>query len=47
MDKYFLDNSVLIIPDFELGNMDLLVHFAKNDFGIACVMKNFIKEDID
>ncbi len=46
MDKYFLDNSVSIIPDFELGNIDLLVHFAKNDFGIACVIKNFVKEDI-
>lgn len=47
MDKYFLDNSVSVIPDFELGNIDLLVHFAKNDFGIACVIRNFIKEDID
>jgi DNA-binding transcriptional LysR family regulator len=46
MDKYFLDNSVAVVPDFELGNMDLLVHFAKNDFGIACVIKNFIEEDL-
>ncbi len=46
MDKYFLDNSVSVVPDFELGNMDLLVQFAKSDFGIACVIKNFIKDDL-
>lgn len=34
-------------PAFELGNFDLLVHFAKNNFGIACVMKNFINDDLE
>lgn len=47
MDQYFINNSVSVTPDFELGNMDLLIHFAKNDFGIACVIKNFIEEDLD
>lgn len=47
IDKYFTNNSLSVIPAFELGNIDLLVHFARFDFGIACVIRNFIKEDLD
>lgn len=47
IDQYFLSHSLSIAPDLELGNMDLLVQFAKNDFGIACVIKNFVEEDLD
>lgn len=47
MDQYFKDNSVSVTPDFELGNIDLLVQFAKYDFGIACVIKNFIQDELD
>ena len=46
IDQYFLAHSTLVKPAFELGNMDLLVHFAKFDFGIACVIKNFVEDDI-
>ncbi|NSW92469.1 MAG: hypothetical protein HPY74_17730 [Firmicutes bacterium] len=44
---YLKENSIPVMPDFELGNIDLLIHFAKYDFGIACVIKNFIKDDLD
>jgi DNA-binding transcriptional LysR family regulator len=37
----------VIEPVFELGNFDLLVQFAKNNFGIACVMKNFIQDELE
>lgn len=47
MDQYFKANSVSVTPDFELGNIDLLVQFAKYDFGIACVIKNFIQDELD
>lgn len=47
IDQYFKDNSALVMPDFELGNIDLLIHFAKYDFGIACVIKNFIEDELD
>lgn len=47
IDSYFKDQSVDIIPAFELDNMDLLVHFAKYDFGIACVIKNFIEDELE
>jgi len=47
IDQYFKDHSVSAVPDFELGNIDLLIHFAKYDFGIACVIRNFIEEDLE
>jgi len=47
IDRYFEANSISVTPDFELGNIDLLIHFAKFDFGIACVIKNFIKGELE
>jgi LysR family transcriptional regulator, cyn operon transcriptional activator len=47
IDRYFSNYSLNVVPDFELGNIDLLIHFAKNDFGIACVIKNFIHDDLE
>lgn len=47
IDKYFKTNSVNAEPDFELGNIDLLLQFAKYDFGIACVIRNFIEDDLE
>lgn len=47
IDQYFASHSVSVTPDFELGNMDLLVHFAKFDFGIACVIREFIQDELN
>lgn len=47
IDQYFNSNSVPVVPAFELGNIDLLIQFAKYDFGIACVIRNFVEEEID
>jgi len=44
IDEYFKGNSISIIPDFEFPNIDLLIHFAKYDLGIACVIENFIED---
>lgn len=46
IDRYFTSNAVTVSPDFELDNIDLLVSFAMNDFGIACVIKNFIMDEL-
>lgn len=46
IDGYFRKNSIEFEPAFELGNFDLLAHFARNNFGIACVIKNFISDDL-
>lgn len=45
-DQYFLKNGVEVVPDFELGNMDLLVNFAKYDMGIAWVTRNFFEDEL-
>jgi DNA-binding transcriptional LysR family regulator len=47
LDRYFKAHAVTVVPDFELGNMDLLVNFAKYDFGIACVIQNFVEEELE
>jgi LysR family cyn operon transcriptional activator len=47
IDAYFANHGLTPTPDYELGNFDLLIHFAKHDFGIACVIKNFIQEDLE
>ncbi len=47
IDDYFSSHSLTVEPDFELGNMDLLMQFAKYDFGIACVIRNFIEDELD
>lgn len=47
INDYLQKNSAAFKPAFELGNFDLLSHFARNNFGIACVMKNFITDDLE
>ncbi len=47
INKYFKANSTEAVPDFELGNIDLLLQFAKYDFGIACVIRNFIEDELE
>ena len=36
-------------PDeiMEVGNMDLLIEFAKIDLGIACVIREFIQAELE
>jgi DNA-binding transcriptional LysR family regulator len=47
IDRYFKDNDAQVNPAFELGNMDLLVQFARYDFSIACVIRNFIEDELE
>ena len=47
IEEYFKSNGCKAAPAFELGNMDLLIHFAKFDFGIACVIRNFVEDDLE
>lgn len=47
IDRYFEANSISVTPAFALGNIDLLIYFARYDFGIACVIKNFIEDELD
>ncbi len=47
LDKYFTDNNCTIEPALELGNIDLLVEFARIGMGISCVIKNFIIDELE
>lgn len=41
VDRHFASKGVLLNPNIELGAHDLLLDFAKNDLGVACVIKEF------
>lgn len=47
IDSYALENGVTLLPEIELGSIDLLIEFTKIGLGIACVVKNFIQTDIE
>lgn len=46
IDHYLKMNSTTIVPEFELGTIDLLVEFAQIGFGVACVVRNFIEKEL-
>lgn len=46
IDKFLGDNSVMLIPEIEIGSMDFLVEFAKIGIGVACVIKEFVHDDL-
>lgn len=47
INLYFQKHFLSVVPDFEFGNTNILVEFAKNDFGIACVYKSYIKRELE
>lgn len=47
IDDYALGNEVSLVPEIELGSIDLLVEFARINLGIACAVKNFIPTELD
>ncbi len=44
VEKYFLSNGIKIQPEIELGSHELLLEFAKYNFGISCVIEEFSKD---
>lgn len=47
IDKYFHENSIEINNALEISNMDLLIEFARIGLGIACVIKDFVNDDLN
>jgi len=47
VDKYFEENNIEVKPDIEINNMDFLIEFAKIGLGVATVIKDFIKEELE
>lgn len=46
IEEYFRKNEIVPNQVLEISNMDLLIEFAKIGLGIACVIRNFVEEDI-
>lgn len=47
IDACARERGVHIAPAFELGSIDLLIQFARAGLGIACVIREFAREELD
>ncbi len=47
IDSYLTDKKISISQTIEISTMDLLIEFARIDMGIACVIGNFVKKDLE
>ncbi|MDR2932657.1 MAG: LysR family transcriptional regulator [Oscillospiraceae bacterium] len=47
LDQYLLANNISLKPQIELGSLDLLIAFARNNFGIAAVTREFLGDALD
>lgn len=46
IDNYLQNNHIIIAESIDISNMDLLIEFAKIGVGIACVIKNFVTNEL-
>lgn len=47
MEKYLLAEKITAAQTLEVTSMDLLIDFAKIDLGVACVIRNFVEEELN
>lgn len=47
VDKIFDEHNIIPRQILEINNMELLIELAKNNVGIASVVKEFVKADLD
>lgn len=46
IENYFARHQIQVGQLLEVGSMDLLIEFARTGLGIACVIREFVEEDI-
>lgn len=46
IDDYAAGQGVRIVPEFELGSIDLLVQFARRGFGLAFVIRDYVADEL-
>lgn len=46
IDDYFQENHITVADSIDVSNMDLLIDFAKIGVGCACVIKNFVENEL-
>jgi DNA-binding transcriptional LysR family regulator len=47
IDNYFKTYHIETNQIIEVSNMDLLIEFARIGLGVGCVIKDFVKDDLD
>lgn len=47
IDDYLQDNQIVIKDSIDISDMDLLIEFARIGVGVACVIRNFVKTDLE
>lgn len=46
IEEYFVHNHIEPSQRLEVSNMDLLIEFAKTSLGVACVIKEFVLQEL-
>ena len=46
IDDYLQEHQIQTGDTIDISNMDLLIDFARIGVGVACVIKNFVREDL-
>lgn len=47
IDDYLQENQIIIKDSIDISDMDLLIDFARIGVGVACIIKNFVREDLE
>ena len=47
IDDYLQENQIIIKDSIDISDMDLLIDFARIGVGVACVIKNVVREDLE
>lgn len=46
INNYLAEHKITLAKSIDISNMDLLIEFAKIGVGVACVIKNFVTEEL-
>lgn len=46
LDEYAGEHGVKLIPELELGSIDLLAQFARSGFGLAFLIRNYAADEL-
>lgn len=46
IDDYLQEHQIPVRDSIDISNMDLLIDFARIGAGVACVIKNFVRDDL-
>ncbi|GAA0080682.1 LysR family transcriptional regulator [Clostridium sporogenes] len=47
IDNYFSSHGLDVVPQIELSNVELMIEFAKRGLGVSCVIKDYIKKELE